>query len=137
MLCHIGNNTISFIDKRSMENEAEAFVYSVLNHKRDYRLLYSALCLILISALSITIGYSSRSNTETHTLPTVTTPQTVTTTEAPVPITETVEELVYVTKTGTRYHKADCRYVRNNKTSKSITAEEAKTDYIPCKVCNP
>jgi len=42
---------------------------------------------------------------------------------------------VYVTKTGTKYHRANCRYLK--KSSILISLEEAKRRYSPCTVCNP
>lgn len=42
---------------------------------------------------------------------------------------------VYVTRTGTKYHRAGCRYLK--KSSIPISLEEAKGRYSPCGVCNP
>ncbi len=43
---------------------------------------------------------------------------------------------VYITKTGKKYHKGDCRYLKKSKVK--ITLEEAcKRGYTPCKVCKP
>ena len=45
------------------------------------------------------------------------------------------EALVYVTRTGKKYHRDGCRYLSKNKTSISL---EAVTDtYGPCSVCRP
>lgn len=43
--------------------------------------------------------------------------------------------IVYVTKTGAKYHRAGCRYLR--KSSIPISLEDAKRRYSPCSVCNP
>lgn len=46
------------------------------------------------------------------------------------------EETVYVTKTGTKYHKSSCRYVAKSKIA--ITKTEAqKKGYKACSVCKP
>lgn len=48
------------------------------------------------------------------------------------------EETVYVTATGEKYHKANCRYVKGKSNLKSMdksVAEEAGFD--PCSVCKP
>lgn len=46
--------------------------------------------------------------------------------------------LVWITETGTKYHKRDCRTLKNSKTVKPITIEEAvKLGYEACKVCKP
>ncbi len=42
---------------------------------------------------------------------------------------------VYITKTGSKYHKAGCRYLRQSKIA--ISLSEAKKNYEPCSVCNP
>ena len=45
-------------------------------------------------------------------------------------------ETVYVTSTGSKYHRESCRYIRSPKTS-TISLVEAKQKYGPCSVCNP
>lgn len=43
--------------------------------------------------------------------------------------------IVYVTRTGSKYHRAGCRYLR--KSSIPMSLEDAKRRYSPCSVCNP
>lgn len=43
---------------------------------------------------------------------------------------------VYVTRTGTKYHRADCHYI-SGKDVTSYTIPEAQKHYTPCKVCKP
>lgn len=46
------------------------------------------------------------------------------------------EPIVYITATGKKYHKIDCRTITNSKTVKSIALSEAiEKGYEPCKVC--
>jgi len=46
------------------------------------------------------------------------------------------EVIVYITKTGKKYHKGSCRYLKKSKIK--ITLEKAcKGGYTPCKVCKP
>ena len=45
------------------------------------------------------------------------------------------EVTVYITKTGSKYHRGDCRYLWNSKIA--ISLENAKKSYEPCSVCNP
>jgi len=46
------------------------------------------------------------------------------------------EVYVYVTKTGKKYHKENCRYLKKSKIK--ITLKEAcKRGFAPCKVCKP
>ena len=42
---------------------------------------------------------------------------------------------VYVTRTGTKYHRAGCRYL--SKSSMPMPLEEAKKRYSSCKACKP
>ncbi|MFC1540538.1 hypothetical protein ACFL4J_00705 [Candidatus Margulisiibacteriota bacterium] len=43
------------------------------------------------------------------------------------------EEIVYITKTGKKYHRAGCRYLRRS--SIPISLKKAKEYYSPCSVC--
>jgi cbb3-type cytochrome oxidase cytochrome c subunit len=42
---------------------------------------------------------------------------------------------VYATRTGTKYHRAGCRYL--SKSQIPMPLEQAKQRYGPCSVCNP
>ena len=44
------------------------------------------------------------------------------------------ECVVYITRTGSRYHKYDCRYLRRSRIPVS-KADAIKAGYTPCKVC--
>jgi micrococcal nuclease len=43
--------------------------------------------------------------------------------------------IVYVTRTGAKYHRAGCRYLRRS--SIPMKLEDAKKRYTPCSVCRP
>ncbi len=44
--------------------------------------------------------------------------------------------IVYITKTGSKYHREGCSSLKKSKIS--ITLKEAiKRGYTPCKICNP
>lgn len=44
--------------------------------------------------------------------------------------------IVYITKTGKKYHRSTCRYLSKSKIA--ITLENAKkSGYTPCSICNP
>lgn len=52
------------------------------------------------------------------------------------PITGTGQTMVYVTKSGKKYHRKDCQYLR--KSSRAISLKEAvKKGYEPCSRCKP
>jgi len=42
---------------------------------------------------------------------------------------------VYVTRTGTKYHRAGCRYLARSQIPMSL--KEAAARYGPCSVCKP
>ena len=49
---------------------------------------------------------------------------------------ETLNQNVYVTHSGKRYHTEDCYFVRNKDTL-SMELKEAQKQYKPCVFCNP
>ena len=42
---------------------------------------------------------------------------------------------VYITRTGAKYHRGNCRYLKYSKIP--ISLEKAKKSYSPCSVCRP
>jgi hypothetical protein len=49
---------------------------------------------------------------------------------------ERVERTVYITRTGAKYHRGDCRYLSQSKIPIKISVAIAN-GYEPCKVCRP
>jgi len=49
---------------------------------------------------------------------------------------EAVQQVVYVTKTGKKYHKNNCRYLRQSKI-KTTLSKAQESGYSACKVCKP
>ena len=47
-----------------------------------------------------------------------------------------VEQRVYATRTGTKYHKDGCRYLRHSKISATLS-DMKRYGYSPCSVCRP
>lgn len=45
------------------------------------------------------------------------------------------DEIVYITKTGSKYHRENCRYLSKSKIP--IMLSDAVNSYSPCSVCNP
>lgn len=45
------------------------------------------------------------------------------------------QAMVYITKTGAKYHRAGCRHLR--KSSIPISLSDAQSGYSPCSVCRP
>ena len=48
----------------------------------------------------------------------------------------TTSDTVYVTKSGKKFHLADC-YTIEGKNLIEYTRSEAEKQYVPCKVCKP
>ena len=46
-----------------------------------------------------------------------------------------IASTVYITRTGKKYHRGSCSYLRSSKIPISLT--DAKRQYSPCSVCNP
>ena len=68
-------------------------------------------------------------------LPTPTTTELANTEVSSDSKAEVKEESVYVTRTGAKYHRAGCRYLRSS--AIPISLSEAKQSYSPCSVCKP
>lgn len=45
------------------------------------------------------------------------------------------QELVYITRTGEKYHRSDCRYLRKSRIPADLSMVRGR--YDPCKVCKP
>lgn len=45
-------------------------------------------------------------------------------------------QTVYITKSGTKYHKSDCRYLSQSKIAVDLK-EAVDRRYLPCSVCSP
>lgn len=54
----------------------------------------------------------------------------------PPAVRQTRTETVYVTKTGTKYHRADCQYLHKSKIPMPLREAKAQ-GYEACKVCKP
>ena len=54
---------------------------------------------------------------------------------APPAPKDPVKDTVYITKTGKKYHRGNCRYLRKSKIA--ISRKKAMKRYKPCKVCKP
>ena len=49
---------------------------------------------------------------------------------------DTTEQVVYVTKSGTKYHRGSCSHLSKSKIERSL-ADAKNAGYEPCKTCNP
>lgn len=56
-----------------------------------------------------------------------------------IPITANIEpltEVVYITKTGTKYHTGSCHFLKKSKI-KTTKSEAKSSGYSACSVCKP
>jgi len=99
---------------------------------RDYSALarWVVIATVLLIAGSWLRSASVRSATNPTDPPQPTAAQT-----PPAPATDTQTTTVYITRTGTKYHRPGCRYLRKSKIP--IPLNEAKKHYEPCSVCKP
>lgn len=122
LLKHLGDGNIARRDKYYIDLEAETFAYLVLNPpKRRYAL---CICTYLCSAI---ILFGSGFLAQSHITPKTNADNT--------PNAEN-DKYVYITQSGTAYHDASCRYVKDKKHA-VIPLKEAKKIFTPCKSCNP
>jgi hypothetical protein len=49
---------------------------------------------------------------------------------------QTQSQTVYITRTGKKYHRGDCRYLSQSKIEVSLKDAKAR-GFTPCKVCHP
>jgi hypothetical protein len=70
-----------------------------------------------------------------HRAPTYTPPPTPTPTPPP-PATQEKEVIVFITKSGEKYHQAGCQYLRSSSIPISLESAQAR-GFGPCSVCKP
>jgi hypothetical protein len=63
-------------------------------------------------------------------------PPPTTTTIAPPAQSQSIENIVYITKTGEKFHAAGCRYLANSKIPIERSAAVSR-GFGPCSVCRP
>ena len=121
-LKHTGTNTLYLKNNDETEAEAEAFVY-VLLYERHGMTLYTRVCIFLLLCLLIG-GTACWCFLYPKSMP----QQQCT--------EKTDMETVYVTHSGSKYHRADCIYTKDKKTI-AIGRDDAEKSYAPCIICRP
>lgn len=121
ILEHFSNNNLLLKSKLQLDIEADAFAYAVLNPPNNSKLISCIAGFIAIAFLSFYIGY----------------------TQAPVQIQpasvtyQTTTQQVYITATGKKYHRSNCKYVKGKDNIAVIDKKQADKTHSPCSVCNP
>ncbi len=95
------------------------------------RVLFVFASLALSLSLAISISTSASAATGPHLTATAANAST----HAQVEQTDPAKITVYVTKTGGKYHRENCRYLSKSKIPMSL--KDAAKKYEPCKVCKP
>lgn len=120
-------------NKVLLDIEADNFAYKVICGEKK-EMLY-----ILISAivLSLSLIFSTAFNISGDIENVVTLPTDIESathiSDGPV-YAET--DIVYITTSGTKFHRKDCRYIQYS-TLTELPRSEASMEYAPCKVCKP
>lgn len=131
-LRHIGYADQHIYDEVSAEIEADAVVYNVLsgNSKKYTPAIFIVISVLLVNSLGITLLKEER-----HTVPINTAPPQIVEENQNYTVDD-IANTVYVTRTGKRFHRESCRYVKTDGV-KPLSRDEAIKKYTPCKVCTP
>lgn len=136
ILNHVKESEIHTVSRWSTECEADAFAYFVMNYS-PMKTLRSAIfallsaVLIIICTFFCTNAYISpvpEAYIPTEVSPVISVPQTTP--------SNTVAQTVYVTPSGSKFHRANCRYVKSKNVTE-LERNEAEQTYSPCSVCKP
>ncbi len=131
LLNHIDYDRIDTKNNYLMEFEADTFAHLIVNPpKTNKAIFFMAFLLILTASVSFYADRVTAPDFIQDTLPAIN--QTSPIIQQP---TEHNTALVCVTRTGKKYHKETCRYIKNGYIKISLT--DAEKLYSPCSVCNP
>jgi hypothetical protein len=127
------NITKKNVSEITNENKQDSEKTSTIDTTSEYKETATA---------TITIPVSKTTSVITTHVP-ISTKKAVTKvpTSAPVIASTTSNQIekqsrtVYITNTGSKYHRDGCRYLRQSKIPISI--DEAVKNYTPCSICNP
>lgn len=148
LLIHIGDGKRYTRNGILIDVEANAFVYGVLYYKKLIGMAIFRTCITLL--IGIAIGMIAKSSTEPHAkapnateTPIVATAPIISVAPTPTvsPLTNQMSDvnstdIVYVTHSGNKFHRADCRYTKDKECT-AINRADAVKEYSPCKICNP
>lgn len=134
-LKHIGKDADKIRSDVVKEIEADAFAYEVFTRHKS-TLIAALACFAMAAIFTVCGNFAPR---KTYTLPTIAPTPTVSATAEPK--TEAQEtsaplDVVYVTPSGNKFHRADCQYTKD-KDCTTLARSEAEKRYSPCKVCKP
>lgn len=131
------NENVHLVNERKNEAEAEAFAYTVFTYKKNdikKRYLFGiSMLFVLCTFVILSISKYAPKPVALNQTP-ITYAPTTTPSETITPVSD--NNIVYVTPTGSKYHRRDCHYTKDKKCIE-LTIEQAQIKYEPCKVCKP
>ena len=137
---YLGHLEKSQFPADSDEAEANMFVSElkaiVYGQHRKVHILSSIIVAmsVLILMLSLHIAYTTSMNLQQETLP-ASNSDVVTSFNADISNTAAQSESVFVTKNGTKYHKADCYHIKDSDVIELTVYEAEEAGYEACKDC--
>ncbi len=137
ILGHVGDGNLIIRNKILIDIEADHFAYQIIYGEKK-TVLYILIASILLST-SIIFG-AFHVNKAADAVPVYS--EATVYTEQPTETqsytsSEAVSETVYVTPSGTKFHRSDCRYVKSKNNLTELTRTDAVQKYTPCSVCKP
>ena len=138
-LGHIDYERMSTKNNYLMEFEADTFAHFILNPPRTNKhLVLSYILSMVFILISFYFGVCTGKNNYVpmNTIELQSTPviENVIIPDKEIK-PEKVTNIVFVTKTGKKYHRETCGYLKNSKIE--MLRADAEKKYTPCKVCNP
>lgn len=116
-------------NSRLQDIEADAFVYAVMNATKDKSVSKLILTCLIVFCVVFGVQFFRADNKVTY--KETASKENIVTTSA-----EKADERVLVSPAGTKFHRPDCRYVKN-KTCELLSRTEALEKFAPCSVCKP
>lgn len=133
LLGHVNYKRVSTKNTHLMEFEADTFAQMLITlpkqNKVSVFLSFAMIFLLLLSFITGRTVAFKETDIPIDIIPSESNEQIYT--NEPTAI----EEIVYITRTGRKYHKEYCSYLRNG--CSEISLSEAQELYAPCSVCNP
>ena len=126
VLKHLEPGSISMHNGLLLDIDANAFVHYLLNPPRKVRFATIVCLILVIIAIGGAFHYTEKENRHSASI-----------TAASVEHNNTqVENIVYITSTGERFHQINCSSLVGKDTAQ-ISRTEALKIHTPCKLCNP
>lgn len=126
LLGHIGDGYGYARNNILIDIEANTFVNALLEYKKISYLPILCVISVIVVGIVANTAFLHEHNTPINAIPTSTFND----------ISDNQTDIVYITRTGNKYHRADCRYTKD-KDCTAVSKSEAEQNYTPCKICKP